>query len=71
MYGLNSIGLTRRGFSEEQKSLLSKAYRILFRANLNTSQALERLKQDLPQTPEITRIINFIETSNPKRGITK
>ena len=40
MYGLNSIGLTRRGFSEEQKSLLSKAYRILFRANLKDRKSV-------------------------------
>lgn len=69
IYGLNIVGLTRRGFSQETVELLKKAYRIIFRSNLNTTQALERLKCDLPQTEEICYIIKFIETS--KRGIAK
>jgi UDP-N-acetylglucosamine acyltransferase len=69
MYGLNAVGLARRGFSEHQRDLIGKAYRILFRANLNTTQALERLKADLEQIAEIQHIIGFIESS--QRGITK
>ncbi|MDI6740400.1 MAG: acyl-ACP--UDP-N-acetylglucosamine O-acyltransferase [Candidatus Edwardsbacteria bacterium] len=69
MYGLNSVGLARRGFSEEQRCMIGKAYRFLFRANLNTSQALARIKDELELTPEIKHILEFIESS--ERGITK
>lgn len=69
MYGLNSIGLTRRGFGQEQRDLIEKAYRLIFRSKLNTTQALNRIKDDLPISPEIRHIIEFIESS--ARGITK
>jgi len=69
VYGLNAIGLTRRGFTAEQKSLLKRAYRIIFRSGLNTSQALARVRGELPQTPEIGHLVAFIEGS--QRGITK
>jgi UDP-N-acetylglucosamine acyltransferase len=69
MYGLNSVGLARRGFSEHQRELIGKAYRILFRSNFNTTQALARLKSDLEQTAEIKHIVEFIESS--ERGISK
>jgi UDP-N-acetylglucosamine acyltransferase len=69
MYGLNSVGLARRGFSEAQRDAIGKAYRILFRSNLNTTQALARLKGELELTPEIRHIVEFIESS--QRGITK
>ena len=69
MYGLNAVGLARRGFSEHQRELIGRAYRILFRSNLNTTQALERLKADLERTAEIRHIIEFVESS--ERGITK
>jgi UDP-N-acetylglucosamine acyltransferase len=69
MYGLNSVGLARRGFSEAQRDLIGKAYRILFRSNLNTSQALARLKDELEMTPEIKHIVEFVGSS--QRGITK
>ena len=42
LYGLNSVGLQRRGFSEEVVVELKKAYRLLFRSELNVSQALEQ-----------------------------
>jgi UDP-N-acetylglucosamine acyltransferase len=69
MYGLNSVGLARRGFTEVQRELIGKAYRILFRAGLNTTQALARLKDELEMTAEINHIVEFIESS--ERGITK
>jgi len=69
MYGLNTIGLTRRGFNQEQKDLIEKAYRLIFRSQLNTSQAVVRIKESLPMSPEITHIVEFIESS--ERGITK
>lgn len=69
MYGLNSVGLARRGFTEQQRDLIGKAYRILFRSGLNTTQALARLKGELEMTPEVRHIVEFVESS--QRGITK
>lgn len=65
--GLNSIGLQRRGFTEEQRRLIKRAYQILFRSGLNVSQALERIAGELPQSPEIVMLVEFIKGST--RGI--
>ena len=69
MYGLNTIGLTRRGFTQAQRDLMDQAYRIIFRSNLNTTQALLRLKEEMEMTPEVKHMVEFIEGS--ERGITK
>jgi len=65
--GLNTVGLQRNGFSAESIALLKKAYRLLFRSELNVAQAVERIKGDLPPTDEIKYLIDFIESS--ERGI--
>jgi UDP-N-acetylglucosamine acyltransferase len=65
--GLNSVGLRRRGFSAEAVNLIERAYTLIYHSNLNVSQALARIKQELPQSPDIQNIVHFIETS--KRGI--
>jgi UDP-N-acetylglucosamine acyltransferase len=65
--GLNTVGLTRRGFSSETLKNIKKAYRILYKSNLNVSQALEQIKTELELTPEIQNIIEFVESSD--RGI--
>ncbi len=67
--GLNAVGLRRHGFSSEAIHALKEAYRILFLSALNTSQALERLKRDLPSSPEVERLVDFIQRS--QRGISK
>ena len=65
--GINSIGLGRRGFTDETISTLKKAYRILFRSNLNTSQAIGRIREEFPGADEVERLCFFIE--NSERGI--
>ncbi|MCF7804612.1 MAG: acyl-ACP--UDP-N-acetylglucosamine O-acyltransferase [Candidatus Marinimicrobia bacterium] len=65
--GLNVVGLRRRGFTAENRSLIKKAYRLLFRSEYNTSQALEQIKTQLTQTEEVKYIIQFVEQS--ERGI--
>ena len=65
---INRIGLERRGFTAEQLDALSRAFRILFRSKLNTTQALERIRTDVARTAEVLRLIEFIESS--ERGIT-
>lgn len=67
LYGLNSVGLKRRGFSDETINILKKAYKILFRDKLQLKEAIEKVKKELPQIPEITHLLEFIEAN--KRGI--
>ena len=67
--GINSIGLKRRNFTIEQRVLIKKAFCLLYRSDFNVTQAVERIESDLPATPEIQIILDFIRSS--KRGITK
>src|SRR4030066_323552 len=69
IYGLNLVGLKRRGFADKTIKLLERAYRILFRSKLNTSEALTKIQAELEITPEIQNLINFIQKS--ERGIIK
>ena len=65
--GLNSIGLRRRQFSKETMAQIKSAYKVIYHSNMNTSQAIEQVKSDGKQTPEINEICQFIENSS--RGI--
>ena len=65
--GINSIGLTRRGFSDDEKADIKKAYRYLFRSELNQSDALSKVKKELSDSSHTNDIISFYESSN--RGI--
>jgi len=67
--GLNKVGLTRHGFSPEQQERIKEAYRILFRSQLNLSDALARLEATYQGHAEIEDFIHFI--SGSKRGITR
>lgn len=67
--GLNSIGLRRKGFSAELRLALKRAFKLLFRYSLNTTQALDRIKSEVELFPEIDHLIEFIAKS--ERGICK
>jgi UDP-N-acetylglucosamine acyltransferase len=67
LYGLNSVGLQRSGFDAELVRELKRAYRLLFRSDLNVSQALERARAELQPLPEVEHFLQFIEDS--QRGI--
>jgi UDP-N-acetylglucosamine acyltransferase len=67
IYGLNVVGLTRRGFSREAIDAIRQAYRLLLQSQLNTSAALDRLVQEGPDTPEVRKIVEFIRSS--ARGV--
>jgi UDP-N-acetylglucosamine acyltransferase len=67
LYGLNSLGLQRAGFSGEVVAALKRAYRLFFNSDLNLSQALERARTDLPAFPEVERFLAFVESS--ERGV--
>jgi len=68
-YGLNKIGLKRRGYSKDTIEKLHHAYHLLLTAKLNTSQAVERIKAEISDCPEVDILVQFIETS--KRGVVK
>lgn len=65
--GINIVGLRRRGFSTELIENIHNTYRIIYNGGKNVSEALEQVKQEVPMSPEIQYIIDFIESS--KRGI--
>jgi len=69
LHGLNNVGLKRHGFSQETLSSLKKAYRIIFRIGLTLNEALERVKAEVEQVPEVNDLIRFIKSS--ERGITR
>ena len=68
-YGLNAIGLRRRGFTKERIGNLKEMFRIIFFCDLNTTQAIEKIKTLLPPHEDREEIITFIGSS--KRGIIK
>lgn len=68
-YGMNTIGLRRRGFSADRIKRLHHAYKVLLASKLNTSQAIERLKSEGDQGPDVAMLVAWIEKS--ERGIIK
>lgn len=66
--GINKVGLERRGFTPETRNVLLRAYKILYRSEKNVSQAVEAIRGELPDIPEIRQLTDFIESS--ERGIT-
>jgi UDP-N-acetylglucosamine acyltransferase len=66
-YGLNMVGLKRRGFKEETLQALKKAYRIIFRSSLLLKVAIEKVQSEVDDLPEIRQFIDFIQKS--ERGI--
>ena len=68
-YGLNKVGLERRGFSKERIARLHHAYKILLASKMNTSQALAKLKEESDRGEDVDMLIRFIEDS--QRGIIK
>ncbi len=68
-YGINRIGLERKGFTTQDLEPLEAAYRILVRSNLNTTQALDRLRQELGDEPRACYMMEFVADS--QRGVIK
>lgn len=67
LFGLNLIGLKRRGFTEETLQALKKAYRIVFRSSMLLSAAIEKVEQEVEDLPEVRQFLTFIKES--KRGL--
>ncbi|HKR08789.1 MAG TPA: acyl-[acyl-carrier-protein]--UDP-N-acetylglucosamine O-acyltransferase, partial [Gemmatimonadaceae bacterium] len=67
LYGLNTVGLQRGGMDEATIRELKRAYRLLFRSDLNVSQAMERVQNELEPLPEVRELVRFVEAS--ERGV--
>ena len=68
-YGVNTIGLERKGFSSETIHALQKAYRILVRSKLKREEALVRIEEELGEIPEVKYLVEFVRSS--ERGIVR
>ncbi len=68
LFGLNSVGLERRGFSDEVRKALKKTYRILFQSSMGLSRALAKADEEVDSIPEVRHLLEFIRASD--RGIT-
>ncbi|HEV3196249.1 MAG TPA: acyl-ACP--UDP-N-acetylglucosamine O-acyltransferase [Bryobacteraceae bacterium] len=69
VFGANSIGLERRGFEKDVIESLQTAFRLLSRSQLNTSQAIERIRAEISPCAEVDELIEFIRSS--ERGVVK
>src|SRR5207244_12821459 len=61
--GINTVGLERKGFTRETIEELKRAYRLLFRSQLNTSDALRRVREETWSTPEVALLVEFIDSA--------
>src|SRR3989442_7377593 len=68
-YGLNKVGVRRRGYSRETIAALRHAFHLLLSSKLNTAQAIERIQTEINESSEVDELVRFIETS--KRGVVK
>jgi len=66
---INKIGLDRRGVSAEVHETIRKAFKLLFRSDLTVSNALQQIKAELANSPELDHLVAFVEKS--ERGISR
>ena len=69
IYGINSLGLERRGFSEDRIAALNRAYRWLFRKGLQLSEARQKIEDEGALTEDVSTLLDFIQTS--ERGFVR
>ena len=65
--GINSVGLRRRNFNQEVRSIIKKVYSIIYRSKYNTMQAIKNIEEKIKPSEEVNNILNFIK--NSERGI--
>lgn len=65
--GVNRVGLKRKGFSVEERSIIKNTYQLYFRSGLNRTDALKKIESDIPSSPYKDQILDFIRSS--ERGI--
>ena len=69
LYGLNTIGLKRKGFSDEVINNLKKAYKIIFRSGMTIEEAIKKVVEEFPDSKEVNYFVDFMRHS--KRGVTR
>ncbi len=69
IYTINAVGLSRAGFTDKQKAVLKRAFRIIFLMKLNIKNALLKIEEELTMTKEMAILIDFIKSA--KRGIAR
>ena len=67
VWGINTVGIKRAGVSEQSRSAIREAYRLLYRSGLNTTQALKAIQAQGQLSPEVERLVRFVQES--RRGI--
>lgn len=67
IFGVNTVGLVRRGFAPDTIAAIRRAYRVLLQSHLNTSDALVRIETEGPRTPEVRGLVEFIRSA--QRGV--
>ena len=67
-YGLNRVGLERRGVSEDVKQALKQTYQIIFQSKFTMTRALDIAETEVNQIPEVRHLLTFIRSS--ERGVT-
>ena len=68
-YGLNITGMKRKGYPRDTIDSLHHAFRLLLSSKLNTTQAIERINEEITGSPEVDELVSFIQSS--ERGVTK
>jgi UDP-N-acetylglucosamine acyltransferase len=68
-YGLNTVGMRRRGYPQETIDALHHAFRLLLSSKLNTTQAVARVREEIKDSAEVEELVRFIESS--ERGVVK
>ena len=68
-YGLNKVGMRRRGYTRETLAALHHAFHLLLSAKLNTTQAIEQIREDIRGSAEVDELVRFVQTS--QRGVVK
>jgi UDP-N-acetylglucosamine acyltransferase len=68
-YGLNKVGVRRRGYSKETIAALHHAFHLLLSSKLNTRQAIAQIRDEIAKVPEVDELVSFVESS--QRGVVK
>src|SRR5689334_14395444 len=68
-YGLNKVGVRRRGYSKETIASLHHAFHLLLSSKLNTTQAIAQIRHEIANVPEVEELVSFVESS--QRGVVK
>ncbi|MEO8277552.1 MAG: acyl-ACP--UDP-N-acetylglucosamine O-acyltransferase [Thermoanaerobaculia bacterium] len=69
VFGVNRIGLKRKGMDDATVRVLQRAFRIFLRSGLNTTQALDRIEKEFPDEPEVRYLVDYVRSA--RRGVVK